>query len=304
MELDIEKSLMLKIEGELGKFQSLSIEALIEISQNLQKFILCIAENTIDSEYISLSNFKIELNGFGKSSAVPEFCFSQRASPTIDSNLKNQRQIVSNNVAKIFSISAEGDYSKIIDLFPDVKRRNPIIETYYNFSNSFKDSPVSIVKKNGLKKDDYEKIYTLNKFTKKAKESISGKIEKLPIDKKEEFVVAEVKITGKNQKIVKTYNKDKHSLSYSPEVIIANDKKYILNFPLMCLLEKDEDIITIKNNFLDITAYGKTEEEAELDFNQDFDYLYCKLIDSKEENLSKRYNRIKLIIKSLVKEVL
>ena len=72
----------------------------------------------------------------------------------------------------------------------------------------------------------------------------------------------------------------------------------------MCLLEKDEDIITIKNNFLDITAYGKTEEEAELDFNQDFDYLYCKLIDSKEENLSKRYNRIKLIIKSLVKEVL
>ena len=246
MELDIEKSLMLKIEGELGKFQSLSIEALIEISENLQKFIFCIAENTIDSEFINLNNFKIELNGFGKSSAVPDYGFSKRTTPTVDNNLSVQRKIVSQKVEEIFTISSNGNFTKFIDLYPDVKRRNSIVETYFNFSNSFKDSPISIVKKNSLNDNDYVKIYELKKFTKKAKETISGKIEKVKIDKIEEFVVAEVKITGKNQRIVKTYNKDKHSLSYSPEMINTNGKKYILNFPLMCLLEEEDDVFTIK----------------------------------------------------------
>ena len=73
--------------------------------------------------------------------------------------------------------------TKFIDLYPDVKRRNSIVETYFNFSNSFKDSPISIVKKNSLNDNDYVKIYELKKFTKKAKETISGKIEKVKIDK-------------------------------------------------------------------------------------------------------------------------
>src|ERR1035438_3311703 len=66
----------------------------------------------------------------------------------------------------------------------------------------------------------------------------------------------------------------KHALSYAPEEIAINNRKYILNYPLRCLFEKEEVHYVIKNELLDIYAVGDDEAEAEKDFSEEFDYRY------------------------------
>jgi len=69
--IDLQKGISLKIEGELGKFQTLPIESLIKIAESLQELVLSIAKYDLPvNEAINLSNFKLELTDFQKGSAV------------------------------------------------------------------------------------------------------------------------------------------------------------------------------------------------------------------------------------------
>ncbi|MBC6410582.1 MAG: hypothetical protein GDA42_09025 [Ekhidna sp.] len=71
MAIDLQKGISLKIEGELGKFQTLPIESLIKIAESLQELVLSIAKYDLPvNEAINLSNFKLELTDFQKGSAV------------------------------------------------------------------------------------------------------------------------------------------------------------------------------------------------------------------------------------------
>mgnify|MGYP006203813401 FL=1 len=100
--IDIEKGISLKIEGELGKNQTLSIDALIKIAESLQALILSIAKYELNkNETIDLNNFKLELNSFTKSSAVPEFVFTKKIQHTI-SDYQTQRAQVGNKLNQIF----------------------------------------------------------------------------------------------------------------------------------------------------------------------------------------------------------
>jgi len=95
-----------------------------------------------------------------------------------------------------------------------------------------------------------------------------------------------------------------HSLSYSPAVMKANDRKYILNYPLRCLLEIEEDHFVIKNEILDIYAVGKTTGEAETDFGDEFDNIYKTLNSFGENQLTTRMSNIKKFINLYVKQVI
>ena len=95
----------------------------------------------------------------------------------------------------------------------------------------------------------------------------------------------------------------KNSLSYSPQIINVNSKQFILHHPLLCLFEKEEDYYVINNAQLDIIGTGTTQEEAEINFNEEFCYLYTKLNSLEDTQLSKRLIRIKGVINSFVKEV-
>lgn len=125
--------------------------------------------------------------------------------------------------------------------------------------------------------------------------------------KSEEKVLARIKITksgGKTtNRIEEVISKVKHSLSYSPEVININKKQYILNFPLRCLFEKEEDYYVINNEQLDIIGTGLTKDEAEHNFNEEFDYLYNRLNSLEDNQLNKRLLRVKQVLNSFVKQV-
>jgi len=105
------------------------------------------------------------------------------------------------------------------------------------------------------------------------------------------------------QKQNKNIRASKHALSYAPELIEINNRKYTLNYPLRCLFEKEEDHFVIKNELLDIYAVGKTGDEAEKDFNEEFDYLYQRLNSLPDENLSDRFTSIKRFINYYVKDI-
>lgn len=72
--IDLNKGINLQIQGELGRFNTLPIDALVKIAEHLQTLINSIAVHGVDKgNVIDLSNFKLELSAFRTGSAVPEF---------------------------------------------------------------------------------------------------------------------------------------------------------------------------------------------------------------------------------------
>jgi hypothetical protein len=97
---------------------------------------------------------------------------------------------------------------------------------------------------------------------------------------------------------------DNHtSMSYAPSEIDFNNKKYILNFPLRCLFEKEDDYFVIQSEMLDIIGTGNTKEAAELSFKQEFNYIYTLYNGTEDEKLSKRLLKIKILLNNIVKKV-
>ena len=108
----------------------------------------------------------------------------------------------------------------------------------------------------------------------------------------------------KKSKLAELKEDKKHSLSYSPEVIAVNSKKYILNFPLRCLFEKEDDFFVVTSELLDIIGTGISAEEAEKNFNEEFDFIYQRFTNMPDSRLSKRLKQVKNILGVYVKEVI
>lgn len=306
MAIDLKKGISLKIEGELGKFQTLPIESLIKIAESLQELVLSIAKYDLPAdEAIDLNNFKLELTDFQKGSAIPSFVLTQRVQPIITSDYQNQREEVTKKLNTIFEISDKGNYTKLKDLYPEHFKRNEIVEKLYGFTSSFKNSPVSIYEKGNINEDGEK--YRPKKFKASTKKSLIVQVKEVTEDRQEEKAFARIKVTKKGGKtrnsIEEVISTAQHSLSYSPEIINVNKKQYILNFPLRCLFEKEDDFYVINNEQLDIIGTGETQDDAEQNFNEEFDYLYNRLNSLKDNQLNKRLLRIKNVLNSFVKEV-
>ncbi len=141
-----------------------------------------------------------------------------------------------------------------------------------------------------------------------AKKSLIVDNKKVDEDKLEEKAFARIKVTRQGDKIRNNIEEvitdEQHSLAYSPQIILAHNKKYVLNFPLRCLFAKEEDYYVVSNEQLDLIGTGETQDEAELNFNEEFDYLFTRLNSLNDSNLNSRLLRIKFVINSFVKEIL
>ncbi|MGB5944404.1 MAG: hypothetical protein WBG71_16075 [Leeuwenhoekiella sp.] len=305
MAIDLQKGISLKIEGELGKYQTLPIESLIKIAESLQELVMSIAKYDLPTnESIDLNNFKLELTDFQKGSVIPSFVLTRRVQPVI-SGYQNQRDKVARQLNTIFEISDKGNYHDLRDLYPEHFKRNEIVEKLYGFTSSFKNSPVSIYEKGNIGEESSK--YRPKKFKASTKKSLIVDVKEVNEEKLEEKAFARIKVTktgGKTRNsIEEVISTAQHSLSYSPEIININRKQYILNFPLRCLFAKEDDYYVINNEQLDIIGTGETQDEAEQNFNEEFDYLYNRLNSLEDNQLNKRLLRIKGVLNSFVKEV-
>lgn len=304
--IDLEKEISIRIEGELGKHNTLPIESLIKIAESLQKLINDIVKYDLPvDESVDPNNFKIELCGFSKGSAIPQFSFTQRIVPTFI-DFKKQRTEVSNKLNEILAITDKGDYTVLKKIYPDSVRRNIFIDDIYNLTNSFGNSPASFGAID--KKGKFHSDYIVHKFKSSVRNSLLVKIGKESNLKEDEYALGRVKITKHGNKVVRqkieqVYDKSKTSLSFSPDVININSKQYILKYPLRCSYEQEDSYYVIQYELLDLIGTGPTSDEAEKSFNEEFDFLYTKLSSTPNKKLSRHLQKVKSFFEELVQSV-
>ena len=96
----------------------------------------------------------------------------------------------------------------------------------------------------------------------------------------------------------------KEILPYTPTILHIFDKTYYFNFPLPCIVEKEDDYYVVRNEKLDIIGTGMSVQAAKESFALEFDYIYTRYNELSENKLSERLRTIKKAINSLVKIVL
>lgn len=86
-------------------------------------------------------------------------------------------------------------------------------------------------------------------------------------------------------------------------VIIAENTKYFLKYPLRCLFEKEDNYYIIQSEMLGIIGTGLTDNDAENSFAEEFDYLYKRLQSLNADSLTNHNQIIKNILTHCIEKV-
>lgn len=310
MKVDLNNGAYIEIGGELGKYNSLPVDALVKIAKNLQDLITSIAKHTISSEEpIDLNNFQLELTGFEKGSAIPKFSYSPRSENMAGFHYASHRNSVNSCFNNILQVADAGNYYELNKILPTPEARNPIVENLYSLTNSFGNSPVKFV--------DYDRktskivpIYRVIRLKEEVKKDLLTPI--LDINKKEEKTTLDTvgfvkefkkgeKVT--QRKVIESFASSDFELGYAPEKITTGNTVYHLRQPLRSLFAKEEDYYIIKSELLDIIGTGKSHEEAVQSFSEEFDFIYNRLNALNNDQLTERNKLIKININNIVRDV-
>ncbi|QKZ12401.1 hypothetical protein [Spirosoma sp. KUDC1026] len=305
------ETINLQVSGEVGKYNSLPVDYLVEIAKNLQTLLQTLAKvNVSEGSTIDLNNFKIELTGFKSGSAVPQFSFTPRRQLTLNGNIDNQRELVREKFDELVEASGKGNFGKVRELYPDAYRRSEVVDGLFNFVNSFGGSPVNVVdikQKEG--RDSIVPLYPIRPFAKEVRDRlVVHVIENKELETVQEVSFKKVVTTYRgdkkvNSKTVEEYSDKQASLSLAPDIIISATHAYKLFGPLRCLLEKEDDYFVMTCEILDLVGTGSTIEEAEQSFAQEFEYIYNRYNSLPDVELTRRLQSIKTILNALVKQV-
>ena len=292
----------------MGKYNSLPIDVLVKLAQDLQELVFTLAKYDLPTnESIDLNNFKIELVGFTKGSAVPKFAYSPRSENKTGINWQVHRNTVNDKLEKLVEVSDEGDYGRIIELYPEPVKRNPIVENLYSFVNSFGTAPVSFVEYDEVN-EKITPIYKINRFKPAVKKELISEIKDVAEAVSEtDEAVGKIKISKRDgkitRKIIDIYSGKKFSLEYAPDVIVTETKNYILKYPLRCLFEKEDDYYVIQSEMLGIIGTGLTEDDAEKSFTEEFDFIYNRLKTLDDDSLTNHNRLIKNILIQIIDRI-
>ncbi len=308
MNLNLNDGINIQIGGEAGKFHTLPIDTLVKISLTLQDLIQGIAKFEIDSSYeIDLSNFKIELSGFRKGSAIAAFLFTPRIKYTISENTVTvQRNHVNERFNELMIIADKGNFNQLKEEYSDSFRRNEIVKRLSDFTNSTGKSPMAFtkIKKTG----ELEVISNIQKIKPKILKSLLVDIKKVRENFTEDYGVANIKYKIskdgiKKIDIVDDIRDHDAVLSYVADEIQYMGKIYKLHDSLICTLEKEEDYYVIENSILGIVGTGINIEYAKTSFAQEFDYIFNRYNELLEDELTTRIRRAKDFMNMIVKEI-
>lgn len=92
-------------------------------------------------------------------------------------------------------------------------------------------------------------------------------------------------------------------LLYAPNMIVCGHRIYSLHFPLSSEVSHEDEYVIIANESLGIIATGRTQDEAELYFAQEFDFIYQRYNELSDEQMTERIKGIKSMLNTIVKEV-
>lgn len=289
----------IKIEGEIAKNQSLPIDFFVTLSKNLQNLISNIARYDVPSDKnIDLKNFKLDLVDFKKGSAIPVFQYSNDGEENLFTTIEEQREIVNTKLNNIFEISTNDKYEKLIEVYPEPEKRIAIVSELYNFVSNLKGNKATI-------SFNDDKSYRIKNFKKETKDYL------IPINSNEEdelkeIQFAKVEVSKKNKKyktkIIEMYDKRFKNIDYAPEYIETENYYYKFKFPLNCKIDKKDQTFTLENDTIGIYSFGRSEDEAEINFNEEFDYIFKRYNEIDDKNLTEDVKFIKLYLNNLILE--
>lgn len=153
---------------------------------------------------------------------------------------------------------------------------------------------------------DHKKKYE-HKFTRLKEETksiiLSNAEDKTKPVEEKYTQLARVEVTaGKvRPKVLELFDKKYNRVEFAPEVIMYGKKVYELRFPLLCTMDIVSDEVVIENQMLGIYAVGKTDDEAELMFSEEFDYIYTRYNELADDKLTDDVKAIKSYINHIVK---
>lgn len=296
------QKITLKIEGEIGKHNTIPVDYLVKLAVKLQNLILDLAKYDLPTdEPIDLNNFKLELSDFKTGSSVPSFVYSTSIQHTTISTIDEQRELVTNKFNNLMSVATNGNYLSLNEYYPEPVKRNPIANSLYEFVDSFKNVPVSVI-------DEQNRIiYRIKAFPKEMRDKVVTNIkenekEKTTSNKTVQLARVEISEGKSKPKVLNLFDKKYNQIQFAPEVIIHNDKIYDLKFPLLSSMDTIDNITKIENLMLGIYAIGNTPDEAEAMFAEEFDYIYSRYNELDDDKLTADVQSIKSFINFIVKK--
>ena len=296
--------------GEIAKYGTLPIEFLLRLGNDIQNLIYTLARfEIITAPSIDLNNFKLDLVGFdaGEGYVVLHFAYTRQIQTLLGTNVEEQRDIVSQSFNQVMQVANKGNYTELKTVYPLPYKRNHITEALFELVSGLGNTPVFIVEQN-QKKSKPNPIYRINPFKNEVRSSLLTQI--IPVfneEVEERMAYARVKVTTKGGKIKnriqEVFNADDTSLSYAPHVIVCDNRTYTLDAPLRCLFEKENDYYIIQSELLGIMGTGNTEDEAEISFAQEFDFIFTRYNQLPFAKLSEKQKKVKIMLDFLVTQV-
>ncbi len=304
--LDLINGLNVHIGGEIGRYHTIPINFFSQLAQSLQQLLTTLAKFEIITQGgIDLNNFNIELCGFQKGGAIPQFCFTKRIQTVTGGDVLEQRQFVNDRFNFLMEIASRGAYHELKEEYKGPYKRNTIVNDLYKFVNAVGTTPMSFVEV--VEEQSPTTIYKVARFKAEVKNALVQKIVHATSETyREHYAYAKVKITNRGDKVRKriqeVYEMDETVLSYAPEIITHQNTQYLLTSPLRCLFEKEKGFFIIKSELLGIIGTGETEEAAENNFAQEFDFIFNRYHQLPFSKLSAQLKKVKIMLDFLVKE--
>lgn len=312
MAIDLTKGLDVKIEGELGANQTLSISALVEIVQSFQDVINTIATHGLDTP-IDVRMFELELVGFQKSSAVPQLRMVQpKQEALFTEHYKNGVKQINQQVEDVLNISDVGNYPSVVKFCDNWREKEGVVkltESLYRFQQSFKGSPAVISNLDTYnKKPKYR--YVPKPFDTAQKRSIISKIRGKDDSLADKEVIAEFRTAivevkqgtnGKTKKKIKSTYSPVFQMYYDTKTVSNSGLTLHFKEPLLSktFLDEDKDV-NIVNERLSLHVIAKNEEQAKKHFDEDLIFLYQFVMGKPDRELAKHYISAKNFLKEIV----
>lgn len=308
--VDITSGVFFQIGGEAGRRPGLAWHILEKLADSIQDIIELLAKYDLKTEFTpQLKNFEIEIIALHHGSHVPAFRLQDPPMQSLQETAI--RKEVADKFDQLMQIAGTGNYEAVLDIYQLNDLRYEIASELYDFSLAADRSPITIVEPdNTLMNRPWKPIYEIRKF----KPEQVDRLVKLPRRIRKQAVVETQEVfgkillplarkSGKRAKIVEVYRNPDASVSLTLPQIILPEYTYYLHAPLSCTVKQEEDYYIVEAPLYDLYASGITLDEAEIDFNVEFDVTYRRLNELPDDQLSERLLRAKQAINLIVKEV-
>lgn len=113
------------------------------------------------------------------------------------------------------------------------------------------------------------------------------------------MALVEIKEGKVNPKILELFAEIKNPV-FTFDKIEFDSTTYNIRYPIYCELIHEEDLYSLENKQLGIYAFGKTVEEAQGNFSEEFDYIFTRYNSLSDDELTKDVVTIKQFLNLIV----